>query len=78
MLAVMKDVTGKEISIGDKIVFMYRRNHGSELHVGQVVGFSPKMVRVEYQNMWNNFSIDLKQSSYAPHNIAITDKAAKL
>lgn len=72
----MKDVTGKEITIGDKVVFMYRRTHGSELHIGQVVGFSPKMVRVEYQNRWTMLSIDLKQSSYAPHNIAITDKAS--
>lgn len=74
----MKDVTGKEISLGDKIVFMYRYNHSSEMRTGVVIGFSPKMVRIEYQNMWNNFSIDLKQSSYAPHNIAITDKATQL
>jgi hypothetical protein len=71
----MKDVTGKEISLGDKIVFMYRYNHSSEMRTGVVIGFSPKMVRIEYQNKWN--PLEIEKSSYSPHNIVITDKVTQ-
>ena len=62
----MQDVTGKQISIDDSVVFMSRMKYGSKLCVGRVVGFSAKMVRIVDRN--NN------ASSYAPHNIAITHK----
>ena len=41
----MKDKLGKELKLGDKIV---ATGHGgyAELFVGEVIGFTPKMVRV--------------------------------
>lgn len=61
----MKDVTGKKLAIGDKIVFMRRYS----LYAGEVIGFSPKMVRVAYKDRYD--PLKFKTSSYAPHNIAI-------
>jgi len=73
ILWTMKDVTGKEIGIGDKIVFMRRFSQsGVDLHVGEVISFSPKMVRIAYRE--RHEPLKFKTSSYAPHNIAITDK----
>lgn len=69
----MTDVTGKELAIGDKIVFMRRYSQNSvELYAGEVIAFSPKMVRVAYKDRHD--PLKFKTSSYAPHNIAITDK----
>ena len=68
----MQDVTGKKISIGDKIVFMYRYAHSSEMRTGEVIGFTPKMVRISYKDKFDPLSY--LTSAYSPHNIAITDK----
>lgn len=43
----MKDFFGQTIEIGDKIAFNYPNYHG--LTIGEVVGFTPKRVKVEYK-----------------------------
>jgi hypothetical protein len=40
----MKDFLGKELQIGDKVV--YTSYEGSSLSVGEVTGFTPKMIRI--------------------------------
>lgn len=70
----MKDLTGKELAIGDKIVFMHRNSrNGVDLTMGEIVGFSPKMVRVSYAD--KHAPLRFKISNYAPHNTAIIEKA---
>lgn len=44
MGAPVKDRCGQELAVGDKVVTT--DTHYSELNVGWVVGFTPKMVRV--------------------------------
>ena len=70
----MKDINQKDITIGDKVVYIRRSRNSAYLTTGVVTGFSPKMVRIEYTT---NFGIGnaVESSSYAPYNLAITDKA---
>lgn len=42
-----KDVTGKELMIGDKVV--YSDSRYANLHVGFVIGFTPQNIRVGYR-----------------------------
>lgn len=52
----MKDFLGKKINIGDKVVYLAGRMTGSStrrnmLFKGEVIGFTPKMVRVKENNI---------------------------
>lgn len=39
-----KDVTGKDLAVGDKVV--YSDGRYADLNLGYVIGFSPKNIRV--------------------------------
>lgn len=43
----MKDVTGKELAIGDKIVFIPQGGYTCSLSLGTIIGFTPQKVRIE-------------------------------
>lgn len=42
-----KDVTGKDLSVGDRVV--YSGGRYMDLKVGYVVGFTPKRIKVSYR-----------------------------
>ena len=47
----MKDVFGNELAIGDTVAFYapgYR-----DMVTGTIIAFTPKQVRVEFNNTWN-------------------------
>jgi hypothetical protein len=41
------DITGKSLAVGDRIV--YSGGGYMDLHVGYVVGFTPKRIKVSYR-----------------------------
>ncbi len=46
----MKDVTGKELSIGDKIVLIPQNGYTASLSIGIVTGFTEKKVKIHLTN----------------------------
>jgi hypothetical protein len=43
----MKDVTGKVLEVGDKIVLIPQDGYTSALSMGVVIGFTPKKVKIQ-------------------------------
>jgi len=43
----MNDVTGKELAVGDKVVFIPQGGYTSSLSRGTIIGFTPQKVRIE-------------------------------
>lgn len=64
----MKDVRGVEIQEGDTVTFISRLLHKSgDLSTGKVLGFTAKMVTVEYTLATG---VQLT-STYMPHNVCV-------
>lgn len=42
----MKDFVGNELHVGDKIVYVRSFHHGKEMRRTEVIGFTPKMVKI--------------------------------
>jgi hypothetical protein len=63
-MATFKDFNGKELMVGDKVVFIapgYRM-----LAVGHIISFTNQKVRIAYQNTWNyasGYSSELLQTA---------------
>lgn len=49
----MKDVRGLELRLGDVVAATASRGHAS-MYVGEVIGFTPKKVRVSYYGSYEN------------------------
>ena len=43
----MNDVTGKELTVGDKVVFIPQGGYTSSLSRGTIIGFTTQKVRIE-------------------------------
>lgn len=54
----MKDVVGKELNIGDRIVMIPQNGYTSALAVGIVEGFTPHKVRIRVTNKVWQYSDD--------------------
>lgn len=68
----MKDFLGKEIHIGDRLVYCRGRKNGFDLFKYEVVDFTPKMIRGKH--------IDFKTRDYdllKPVNCIVYEKAAE-
>lgn len=46
----MKDIFGNELTVGDEVAFLRTVRHSAYFTKGKVVGFTPQMVKIEYQN----------------------------
>ena len=46
----MKDVTGKVLEVGDKIVLIPQDGYTSALSMGVITGFTPKKVKIQLTN----------------------------
>lgn len=47
----MKDRVGRELEVGDKVVFLVHQKTSSHLAIGTVDGFTPKMIRIKCPTM---------------------------
>jgi hypothetical protein len=54
----MKDVTGKELSVGDQIVLIPQNGYTHSLSMGIVTGFTPKKVKIQLTNKAWSYSDD--------------------
>lgn len=68
MMNVCKDFLGKELVIGDEVLFVYQAYSGAalELKPGKVIGFTPQRVRLK---------IDVY---YRPKILVSSDKIVKI
>ena len=46
----MKDVTGKALAVGDKIVLIPQNGYTDQLSMGVVTGFTPQKVKITLTN----------------------------
>lgn len=71
----MKDFLNHELAVGDLFVMIKTRKGGGDLHFGRVMGFTAKMVKVDYIRGWSkNYSLDTqtKDSSGIVKILSIT------
>jgi len=73
----MKDIVGQELAVGNMIVFNPPRYKG--LVTGEVIGFSPKMMRVKYTGPWvrtvqNGVIVDWALTSIYPKDAMKVDE----
>lgn len=54
----MNDVTGKVLTVGDKIVLIPQDGYTQSLSMGIVVGFTPKKVKIQLTNKAWSYSKD--------------------
>ena len=50
----MVDFLGKEILMGDKIVYCRSRSGGFDMIKTQVIGFTEKMVKIDKTHSWSD------------------------
>lgn len=52
---MLKDVVGKDLTIGDTVVMLQTNAYSASLELGVVIGFTPKMIRIERteKNRWD-------------------------
>ena len=54
----MKDVTGKALAVGDKIVLIPQDGYTQSLSMGVITGFTPKKVKIQLTNKTWSYSAD--------------------
>jgi len=54
----MKDVTGKELSLDDKVVLIPQNGYTSSLSMGIIVGFTAQKVKIQLTNKAWSYSAD--------------------
>jgi hypothetical protein len=54
----MNDVTGKVLTVGDKIVLIPQNGYTHSLSMGIVTGFTPKKVKIQLTNKARYYSDD--------------------
>ncbi len=54
----MKDVTGKELTVGDQIVLIPQNGYTSSLSMGVIIGFTPQKVKIQLTNKCWAYSDD--------------------
>jgi hypothetical protein len=54
----MKDVTGKDMVVGDKIVLIPQNGYTHQLSMGVVIGFTSQKVRIKLTNKAWDYSND--------------------
>lgn len=54
----MKDVTGKELNVGDHVVTNYQ-TYTCELVIGTIVGFTPQKIKIE--TLWQGRKQDIQK-----------------
>ena len=73
----MKDIVNQELAVGNIVVFNPPRYKG--LVTGKIIGFSPKMVRVEYSAPWvtgykDGVKTNTDQTSRWPNEVMKVDE----
>jgi hypothetical protein len=54
----MKDVTGKKLEVGDKIVLIPQNGYTMSLSMGIIIGFTPQKVKIQLTNKAWSYSND--------------------
>jgi len=54
----MKDVTGKELSVGDQIVLIPQNGYTMSLSMGVITGFTTKKVKIQLTDKAWSYSAD--------------------
>lgn len=54
----MNDVTGKLLTVGDKIVLIPQNGYTSALSMGVIIGFTPKKVKIQLTKKCWSYSDD--------------------
>jgi hypothetical protein len=54
----MKDVTGKELAVGDQIVLIPQNGYTMSLSMGIITGFTAKKVKIQLTNKSWSYSAD--------------------
>ena len=54
----MKDVTGKEMAVGDKVVLIPQNGYTMSLSMGVITGFTPKKVKITLTDKCWSYSAD--------------------
>ena len=54
----MIDVTGKQLSVGDKVAFIPQNGYTCALSVGVIIGFTKQKVRIQLTNKCWSYSDD--------------------
>jgi hypothetical protein len=54
----MKDVTGKELSVGDQIVLIPQNGYTQSLSMGVITGFTAQKVKIQLTNKAWSYSND--------------------
>ncbi len=67
----MKDIINQELAIGNMVVFNPPKYKG--LTTGQVIGFSPKMIKVKYTASWVRNYVDNQWVNWDTTNVYPTD-----
>ena len=67
----MKDIVGQELAVGNMVVFNPPKYKG--LLTGEVVSFSPKMIRVKYTAGWVRNWVDGQVVNWATASVYPTD-----
>jgi hypothetical protein len=54
----MKDVTGKPLEVGDKVVLIPQNGYTMSLSMGIIIGFTPQKVKIQLTNKAWSYSND--------------------
>ena len=54
----MRDITGKELVVGDKVVCIPQSGYTDQLSMGVIIGFTPQKVRIQMTNKAWKYSDD--------------------
>ena len=69
----MKDFVGNELHIGDKIVYCRSFRHGIDMRKTEVIGFTPKMVKIPNHRTY----IDAEYECVTPRNCIVYKQPAE-
>lgn len=58
----MKDIAGQTLNVGDEVAFIIVGN--PTLKVGKIIGFTPKMAKIEYQFGEDSDELDIVNRPY--------------
>ena len=53
----MQDNEGNELAVGDKVVYIQQHYQTQELFSGEVIGFTPKKIRIKDEGGYTDLKI---------------------
>ena len=67
----MKCWLGEELQVGDEVIYLDLKlnGHGHDFTKGTVLGFTPKMVRIEYECEYYRGHPATRKATVCPHRL---------